>query len=258
MDCKFNYSREVAMQHASHPCHKGTLICGEDLTISFLKKKKVKLQQCWPVGFSILETSKYIMQSLYYDKIVPSLGQGRVSIVMSDTDSFLIEVKGWTEDQVMERLSDVMDFSNLDPKHPLYDKSRCREPGYLKNEVPKNVILEVVALKSKTYAIRFLSGGSKNTAKGVVGAVKDEIPFDRFLRCIEQIGEVEVVQNVLRSKDHMNQMLRSKKVAFSSFDDKRFLTCPKHSAPYGSVFVEHAQIGGEGTCMFCDYEDYCF
>ena len=255
MDCKFNYNREIAMQHASHPCHKGTLICGEDLTISFLKKKKVKMQQCWPVGFSILETSKYIMQSLYYDKIVPSLGQGHVSVVMSDTDSFLIEVKGWTEDQVMERLSGVMDFSNLDPAHPLYDRSRCREPGYLKNEVSKNVILEVVALKSKTYAIRFLKGGSKNTAKGVVGAVKDGIPFDRFLGCIEMIGEVEVVQNVLRSRDHVNQMLRSKKVAFSSFDDKRFLICPKHSAPYGSVF---AKLDGKGSCMFCDYPDYCF
>ena len=239
MDCKFNRDKESAMANASHPCHKGTLICGEDLSISFLKKKQLKMRQCWGVGFSILEISKFIMQRLYYNEIIPSLGKGAVSIVMSDTDSFLLVIKGWKEDHIMKKLAHIMDFSNLDDSHPLHDKSRCRVPGYLKNEVPRNIITEVVALKSKTNAIRFLKeGGSKNTAKGVKRSVKDTIPFEKFLACLEGIEELEVEQNCIRSKNHINHMLRSKKVAFSSFDDKRFLLCSRHSTPYGSALLK--------------------
>ncbi len=249
MDCKFNRTRETALRNSTHPCHKGTLICGEDLSISFLKKKQVRLNQCWAVGFSILEISKYIMQRLYYKEIVPRLGEGNVTIVMSDTDSFLLEVKGWTVQEVMVKLKDVMDFSNLDKSNPLYDTSRSKAPGYLKNEVPKTLILEVVALRSKTYAIRCLNGDVKNKAKGVVESVKDDIHFSSYLACVKRVTELEVEQNCLRSKSHINQMLRSRKVAFSSFDDKRYLLCAKHSAPYGSR-LESKKKRGE-NCYFC-------
>ena len=80
MDCRFNRTQEQATANASHPCHKGTLVCGEELSISFLKKKKLKMHQSWGVGFSILEISKLIMQKLYYDEIIPNLGEGNVSI----------------------------------------------------------------------------------------------------------------------------------------------------------------------------------
>ena len=256
MDCKFNRDADTAMQNASHPCHKGTLICGEDLSISFLKKKKLKMKQCWAVGFSILEISKYIMQQMYYDQLIPRLGKGNVSVVMSDTDSFLLVIKGWTEEEIMRKLSPVMDFSNLEESHPLHSKKRSRTPGYLKNEVPKNVILEVVALKSKTYAIRFLDGGTKNTAKGVVRSVKDTIPFEQFLNCVERIQDLEVEQNSIRSRKHINQMIRSKKVAFSSFDDKRYLTCPKHSVPYGSFLMKKKKR--KGRCYFCAHPNALF
>ena len=269
MDCRFNRTREQATANASHPCHKGTLVCGEELSISFLKKKKLKMHQSWGVGFSILEISKLIMQKLYYDEIIPNLGEGNVSIVMSDTDSFLLEVKGWTEDDIMRKLAHVMDFSNLDKTHPLYDASRSKVPGYLKNEVPKNIIEESVALKSKTNAIRFRAvKRSKNTAKGVKRSVKDNIPFDKFLACLDGIKEMQVEQNCIRSKNHVNHMLRSKKVAFSSFDDKRFLLCPKHSAPYGSALARKKRphpttsssrgklsylARGRPGCYFCQF-----
>ena len=245
MDCTFSKSREAAMKHGSSPLYKGMLICGEDLSISFFRKKKIRMRQCWGVGFSILEISKYIMQRLYYKEILPRLGAGNVSVVMSDTDSFLLEVKGWNEDEIMEKLRDVMDFSNLDKNHPLYDISRCREPGYLKNEMPGADILEVVALKSKTYSIRAKGRVTKNKAKGVVKKIKNAIPFSQYKKCLKKISDVEITQNTLRSRNHINQMMRSHKIAFSSFDDKRFLLCPKHSAPYGSCLVKRTE------CFFC-------
>ncbi len=236
------------MHRASHPCHKGTLICGEGLSISFLKKKQLRMKQCWAVGFSILELSKHTMARLYYHEILPRLGHENVDIIMSDTDSFLLKVTGYAEHDIMEKLADIMDFSNLDETHPLHDKSRNKIPGYLKNEVPKTVIMEVVALKSKTYAIRFLSGETKNTAKGVVRSVKDRIPFEKFKNCLDRMMKYEVQQYNLRSTNHLNQMMESKKVAFSSFDDKRYLLCPIHSTPYGSWMIDSEKMGG---CYFC-------
>jgi len=244
------------MRNSSSPLYKGSLICSEDLSISFHKKKELKLDQCWAVGFSILEISKFIMQRLYYEKIVARLGSGCVSIIMSDTDSFLIEVKGLTETEVMQRLADVMDFSNLDPSDPLFDDSRRKIPGFLKNEIPKAIILEVVALKSKTYAIRTNKNSVLNKAKGVVEAIKNKIPFSQYKRCVLHVHQHEVTQKTLRSKNHINQMLECKKVAFSSFDDKRFLLCSKHSAPFGSFLTDEEGMW-EG-CYFCTAPNLLF
>lgn len=232
------------MKNSSSPLYKGTLICGEDLTISFQKKRSLKLSQCWAIGFSILEVSKVIMQRLYYEEILPSLGPRNVSVVMSDTDSFLLSIRGCDELEAMIRLAHVMDFSNLDKNHPLYNTARCKLPGFLKNEVPLALILEAVGLKAKTYALRCSNNKVLNKAKGVIEAIKDMLGMETYLKCINFIASHEVVQNTLRSINHINQMLRSKKVAFTSFDDKRFLLCPIHSAPYGSVLCKN-------ECFFC-------
>lgn len=202
------------------------------------------MRQCWAVGFSILEISKYTMQRFFYKDIIPKLGPGGVSIIMSDTDSFLLEVKGWTEDMILDRLRHVMDLSNLDPAHPLHDTSRSKVPGYLKNEIPLALILEAVALKSKTYALR-TNRDFLRRVNGVIESVKNRIPFEEYKKCIKFIAQLEVEQNTLRAKQHINQMLKTRKIAFSSFDDKRYLLCAIHSVPYGSV------LANEDTCYFC-------
>ena len=255
MDCRFNKTREAAMKNSSSPLYKGSLICGEDLSISFHKKKEVQMKQCWAVGFSILEISKYIMQRLYYEVILSRLGPGNVSVVMSDTDSFLLYVKNLNEDEVMEKLASHMDFSNLDRSHRLFSLNRSKTPGYLKNEVPKARILEVVALKAKTYAFR-TADSTQIKAKGVVQAVKEKIDFDQYKRCLQEITQHEVVQRSLRSKNHIIELLESTKIAFSSFDDKRYLLCPKHSVPYGSSLIPQEKVDIE--CLFCENPDLLF
>jgi hypothetical protein len=249
MDCRFNSTEERALRNSSSPLYKGSLICGEDLTISFHQKKVVEMKQCWALGFSILELSKWHMQYLYYDKIVPALGEGNVAVVMSDTDSFLLATNYACEDEVMGLLAPHMDFSNLSEDHFLYCKDRCRTPGFLKNEVPKGIISEVVALKSKTYVINTLDGETVSRAKGVTEKSKKKLTLKHYKKCLDEIAKVEVKEHTIRSKNHINQLLESEKVAFSSFDDKRFLTCPKHSAPYGSRLIKRKK------CYFCTHPD---
>lgn len=254
MDCRFDKTREAAMRHATSPLFKGSMICGEDLTISFHKKKQIVLSQSWAVGFSILEISKYVMQSIYYKHLQPAIGFRNLQVIMSDTDSFLVLVKNHSECETMSLISDIMDFSNLPTDHPLYSNLRSKQPGLLKTEVPHAKILEVVALRSKTYAIKTdATEESINKAKGVVKSVKKRIPFDAYKSCIEKIQQYEVSQNSLRSKKHINQMLESRKVAFSSYDDKRYLLCAKHSVPYGSKIIDWSILNKR--CFYCRHSD---
>ena len=267
MACLFDRSPARARASITSPLYKGSFICDKNMSITFHKKKELAMKQCWAVGFSILEISKYVMQRLYYEEIQPCFGVGNVAVVMSDTDSFLLALKGVDREEAMERLAPVMDFSNLDPQHSLYDKSRNKEPGFLKNELPNSEILEVVALKSKTYALR-TDDGVKVTAKGVVGAVRKKLPFSAFKACVDEMKAQEVVQHTIRSKDHINRLIQSRKIAFTSFDDKRFQLCSLHSVPYGSKYRanseettrydycdtrEDAEYAMKHVCYFCNH-----
>lgn len=265
MDVRFNRTRESALKNSSSPLFKGCLIAGEDLSLSFLKKKEVYMTQCWAVGFTILEMSKWLMQSLFYNDLIPALGENNVSLIMSDTDSFLIKVRQPTEEAALYKLRHIMDFSNLDKRHRLYRGERAKVPGYLKTEVPKASIKEVVALKSKSYAVMTEQGGDGEgeekkvetfrKTKGVGRSGSEKIAFDEFLRCLKEHTSCDVTERVIRSTTHTNQLVEVTRKAFSSFDDKRFLLCPIHSVPYGSKFIrwsiDNADEDGKPRCYYC-------
>jgi hypothetical protein len=253
MNAHFNTSEEEVLRKVSSPLFKGIVVCDEDLTITYHRKKEIHLKQSWAVGFSVLEISKYVMQSLFHDVLRARFPAGSMSLVMSDTDSFLLALKASDETEVMEKLSDHMDFSNLPAGHPLRSDVRKKAPGFLKNEVPSSQIVEVVALKSKCYAYSTASGERKNVAKGVAHAAKRKIPLESFAACIDAMQRYEVEQKTIRSKDHVNQVIRTRKVAFSSFDDKRYMTCAVHSVPYGSCLIDLPEF--RDKCYFCARPD---
>ena len=258
MDAKFNRDAQQAMKNASSPLFRGSMICGEDLSISFMHKRQLHLKQSWALGFSILEISKYIMQSLYYDEILPKLGEGKVAVVLSDTDSFLLVCAARDEEEVMEKLEDVMDFSNLDPSHPLFSEAVKKVPGFLKNEYPKDIIVKVVALKSKTYSLKTEKREkSVNRAKGVKEKTKAEITIESYEGCLDQVQDFEVEQHSLRSIKHVNRLVKSRKIAFSSFDDKRYLMCARHSTPHGSRWARSHRGLMEASEAGTNPEDFC-
>ncbi len=256
MDAKFNMSEEEVMRNATSPLFKGVMVCGEDLSLSFMKKKSLSLKQAWPVGFSILEISKYIMQKMYYKEVLPVLGFSNVATVMSDTDSFLLETTWPNETELMRTLRHVLDTANLPSDHELYSRERNKVPGFLKNEFPNASITEVVALRSKTYAIETDGGDTQTKAKGVTGpARRKQLPLAAFRKCLERMQTVQVKQRQLRSVKHINTLIESCKVACSSFDDKRYLLCARHSVPYGSYVIERDQ--GK-PCRFCENPDMLY
>ena len=99
-----------------------------DFSITFWKKKSLQMtKQQWAIGFSVLELSKLVMQRLFYNVIQQRFGFKNVDLLMTDTDSFLLNIKTGAGrsgsnrcTRIMRTLSDVMDFSNYPKDHELY------------------------------------------------------------------------------------------------------------------------------------------
>jgi hypothetical protein len=253
VDCFMCLGRpDLAMRYASSPRFKHAAICGNNCIISFLQKAIAPMRQNWAVGFSILEISKYLMQSLLYETIKPSLASsGGCSVVMSDTDSFLLASRVRDSDEFLERIRHVVDFSNYDASHRLFDPSKAKELGFVKNEVPRAEITRFVGLRSKSYAFQTDRDDLYVKAKGVRGPFKRSITFEAMAACLLPGGapqhKVDYVQ--IRSEAHVPGLVFGRKTAFSAFDDKRYLLCAKHSVPYGSRLIALSEEGGE--CYFC-------
>ena len=236
MDCKFVTDEETAMMHNTNPRLKGRCILDPNFSVSFLRKTKTDLNQLWAVGFSILEISKYIMQSLYYNGLKPAFNN-RITTLFSDTDSLCMLLPARSIDAAMRRIKPLMDFSNYPRDHPLFDESKKFRPGFLKNETPGQDITEVVGVRSKVYAFRLKDGGITRRCKGVKKSVRNRIPFDAFKDCVMKLCKKESTQYSIQSKKHQNKLIRVTKVSMTSFDDKRYLMCGKHSVPYGSRLI---------------------
>lgn len=247
-DCVFCFTPKECIKSQSDPRFKSATICSETMTISFLKKKKIRLNQNWAVGYTILELSKLHMMQLYYEVIKPAFGN-QVSVLLTDTDSWFLLVKGNNTDEVLGKIKNCMDFSNFSKNHKYFDESKKNMVGYLKNEVPNDSIILVVAIRSKTYAWYTKGEDGEYKTKGVCEKFKKNIKMTDFFRCLTSTSSHMVQQCSLLSKSHIISLVSAKKIAFSSFDDKRYLLCPIHSVPYGSTLIDmHVSTK---TCIFC-------
>ena len=249
MEAHFLFEPRKALLRYSDPLYRGSLILDEDFSVSFNSKRVIRLTQAWPVGFTILELSKLVMYRLFYEVLQPAF-DGRLTVLMSDTDSFAVLAPGSSPDEICSKIAHVMDFSNYSPSHPLYDVTRKNTVGLLKNEVSQDTIVRFAGVRSKTYA--FVTAGEyvEAKAKGVGRQYKKKITFDAYKQCLDEICAVNVKQVSIQAKNHANMLVQSEKAAFNSMDDKRYLLCAIHSVPYGSILAtEHVKTG---RCYFCD------
>jgi len=136
MEVKFNFTEEKARRNFLSPTLKSVLSCSENMTMTFHDKKVIKLDQNWLIGYSILELSKLHMYRSWYDTIMPTFGEDNVEMLFSDTDSLCFQIYGvGRPEDALVKLAPIMDFSNLDPAHALYNAERKNELGYFKSEI---------------------------------------------------------------------------------------------------------------------------
>jgi hypothetical protein len=251
VDCKFNFHDQQASLRFRCPTLKGAVICDEDFSVSFHKKREVPMDQMWAIGFSVLERSKLVMQKLYYDKIRPAF-DNKCGIVMSDTDSFCLIVAEPDVESAVRKIRDVMDFSNYPDRHPLRNDRHKNQLGLIKNELPgAQCLTSFAGVKPKTYAVMTATDGQvMSKAKGVKRQKIKSLRFADYKKVILGAESFRVKQMGLLAKDYINRLVESNKVAFSSLYDQRWLLCARHTCPYGSVLIEKAREMND-ACPFC-------
>lgn len=153
LDVYFVTSRRKAIRLFNSPRFKQCRILSENLLVVYMAKREVKLDSLIPIGMAVLCQSKTFMSALWVKELQPRLSSP--SIAYSDTDSYIIKTKAATPEEALMSIEKVMDFSNLEPTHPLYSPRKALIPGFLKDEMAlKKVVLSLSPRSS--HHVRFL------------------------------------------------------------------------------------------------------
>lgn len=205
-----------------------------------LFREKVKLNKPIAVGYSVLELAKLRMYNFWYDVLLASFKEFNVSLLMSDTDSFLLRIESPSPDapsveEILGLHRDKFDFSKLGDNHPLKDDRNRQVPGKMKVQLPNEVCLETVVLSSKCYSI-LTDRGALSAMKGVSGSLQHNILKDCILNEKCFIGRMESAKHFGQSLNHVS----TEKRMLSPIDTKRFYFSANKSLSYGHYRLRKA------------------
>lgn len=204
------------------------------------------------IGVTILELSKAEMIDLWYNKI-SNIPNSNLTLSMTDTDSFIFKTDN--SKTFWQHVKPIMDYSNYDPSHPLYDLSCKAKLGFIKDEFcGKFICKEFVGLRSKTYSL-LLNDPTKNVhlekkvCKGVGRlAIENRLSFDQYKSCLLEQKTFFHHFFSIRSTKHVVKTIKLNKKSLSFLDTKRYiLNCGIHSVPYGSYLIKKYK----GVCTIC-------
>ncbi|KAL4090139.1 hypothetical protein QTP88_025038 [Uroleucon formosanum] len=149
-------------------------------------------------------------------------------------------------------LLDRMDTANMPSDHPCYVATRKKEPGLFSDEVDANIITEFCALRAKSYAFNVytgannVGGGEKIKAKGIrAHVVKNHMTLEDHRKCLFGEDGVELYkENVsIRSFNHQLMTIKTKKLTYNSYDDKRMVLEDKiNTLAHGHYSIEEDDI----------------
>ncbi|XP_060868610.1 uncharacterized protein LOC132943592 [Metopolophium dirhodum] len=235
----------------------------EDLNAVALENKIIKFDKPIFIGFAVLDISKTKMYEYHYDVMQRHYGD-KIKLMYTDTDSLIyyIETQDFYVDLAANsNLLDRMDTANLPTDHPCYVASRKKDPGLFSDEVDANIITEFVALRAKSYAFNVYAvggggGGEKIKAKGIrPHVVKNHMTLEDHKKCLfGEEGLEAYKENVsIRSFNHQLVTLKTKKLTYNNYDDKRVVLDDKiHTLAHGHYSIEEDEPEDEWSEL--DYE----
>ena len=169
----------------SEPNNHTINLISEDLSITEVKKAKVKMNKPIYLGLSILEISKILMYEFWYDYMKPKY-DNKVKLYYMGTDSFIMNIK--TNSFYEDTANDVenrFDTSNYEVNRPLPMGKNKKIIGLMKDELGGRIITEFVTLRPKTYSFLTDDGKEDKKAKGTKKCViKNMIMFNDYKKCL--------------------------------------------------------------------------
>ena len=189
----------------SEPNYHTMNLVSENLSITEMKKVKVKMNKPIYLGLSMLEISKIIMYEFWYDYVIKKYGD-MVKLCYMDTDSLIMNIK-------------TKDFSK-DVDRPLPKGKNKKVIGLMKDELGGGIITEFVEMKR-----------AKGTKKCVI---KKMLKFEDYKKCLFDNEPMLKSQQRFKSENHEVYTKNINKIALSSNDDKRTVALDGiTSYPYG-------------------------
>jgi hypothetical protein len=213
---------EQARKKINSPSFKSATIFTEDLTAIHWYKKEIFFNKPMYIGFSVLEYAKYLMYEFHY-KVVKPYFKNNITLLYTDTDSFIYEIHNQSVEEFMLSNADYFDTSDYPKDHPCYSPVNKKVIGKFKDELQSQKMLKFIGLRSKMYA--FVTESDFHTRlKGIKRVVLEKsIRFEDYWECLVNHVECFRDQNVIRSYKHNIVTETVTKKALSWNDDKRHL-----------------------------------
>ena len=132
----------------------------------------------------------------------------------------------------LKHYKEDFDFSDLDPSHELYSEANKKVIAKMKFETaPELDIDEAVFLWSKSYSYYIKQNSSHCKHKGVQDQNKNTLEDYKY--CLEN-NEIKYGVNFsFRSNKHEITMVKQKKIALITFDDRRCYIDKYNSITWG-------------------------
>ncbi|KAE9521294.1 hypothetical protein AGLY_018313 [Aphis glycines] len=216
-----------------------------------LENKIIKFDKPIYIGFAVLDISKTLMYDYHYNVMQRHYGE-HIKLMYTDTDSLVYHIM--TDDfysDLLENpnLMDRLDTADLPSNHPCYTTARKKVPGFFSDESKGDIISEFCALRAKSYAYKIHSSNTADTvgrenikAKGVRHhVVKNHMTLEDHRKCLFGEAGVKAYQeNVsIRSFKHKLLTIRTNKLTYNSYDDKRVVLDDKiNTLAHGHYSIE--------------------
>ena len=222
IDLKLVSEKKKLSNCTKKPQFLRTTIITPDLVAVRSLVTRIKLNKPIYVGFCILDISKILMYEFHYD-VIKQQYNNNATLCFTDTDSLLYHIT--TEDiyRDMAAQANLYDTSDYPEEHYLYNTVNKKVLGKMKDELAGTPVSEFVGLRSKMYSVK-TRDGERKTAKGISRAtIRKRLRHDMYRNCLLTGRTTSEVVRSIRSKNHQIYSIAQKKLALSSFDDKRFV-----------------------------------
>jgi len=246
-------SKAEAEHYISLPNFKSFKQLSPNLSIIILVPKKVLFDKPIYSGFAILEFSKLIYYTGYYQQLKKIFG-ARISCAYLDTDSAVTKIRDpdntFYSDLVKNK--QYFDFSKIPEDHEIF-KLYSHIPdlrtfnsgisGIWKIESLD--ILEVISLRCKNYSIKYFNSKEEQKCTGIPkhSLVNCKHDFYRSVLQNNLLGRVEV--RLIRSVNHKLCIILVNKIGFHTIDVKRvypFPNNPINSLPLGHYMLRYMNV----------------
>lgn len=195
-----------------------------DMILVEMSKPVVFLNRPIIISALVWSLSKVHLYSYWYNILKPTFGPS-LMLLGCDTDNYIYSYEPKTNYfDDLQALKEHFDFSNLDPKHILYNTDNKRVLGKLKLESNGKRIIAACFIKSKVYSLLFEDDSSVNKLKGVQrNYVKNVLKFSDYKACVLDKKVRFALFKSIISKEHNLFTVIQRKLALSPQEYKRYI-----------------------------------